>query len=66
MHGVPRWLKKFLLGPIVFSVLHVSCLLIHFVFESEFVSDIKDVTLPNEHVILINMDDLYVENRRSL
>ena len=30
-----------------------SCLLIHLVFESEFVLGIKDVTLPNENVILM-------------
>ena len=44
---------------------HVSCLLIHLVFESEFATGVKDVTLPNEIVILINMKDSYVENGRS-
>ena len=35
-------------------------------FESELELGIKDVTLPNENVILINMNDLYVEKGRSL
>ena len=50
MQGVPIWLKKFLLGPVVekYSSLcsfHVSCLLIHLVhvLESEFASGSKDV-----------------------
>ena len=48
MQGVPIWLEKFLLGPIVKeSLVHaVSRLLIHLlhVFESEFASGVKDVT----------------------
>ena len=40
--------QKFLLGPIFSVVFHVSCSLIHLVLESEFASDIKDVTLANE------------------
>ena len=50
----------------VLAVFQVSCLLMHLVFESEFASGIKDATLPNENVIMINMNDLYVENGRSL
>ena len=59
---VPRWLIKFLFGPMVFAVFHVSCASIHLAFEIEFASDIKDMTLFNENVILINMNDLYVDN----
>ena len=49
--------QKFLLGPIVFTVFHVSCLLFDLVFKSEFTSGIKNVKLPNEIIILINMND---------
>ena len=61
--GVLKWLKKLLLGPVVLEIFPVSCLLINFVLESEFASGmragIKDVTLFNENVILINMNDLH-------
>ena len=30
------------------------------------VNHLKDATIPNESVILINMNDLYVENGRSM
>ena len=49
--------KKLLTWSIVFRVFHVSCVLIHFVLESDYASGIKDVTLPNEKVvILVNMN----------
>ena len=35
-------------------------------FESEFATNIKDVTLSNKNVILINMNDSYVETSPSL
>ena len=57
MQGVPIWLKKFLLGPIVeeqcnlFSF-HVSCLLVHLmhVLESEFDSGSKHVTFVSIYI----------------
>ena len=51
MQGVPIWLKKFLLGPIVklssLCSFHVACSLIHFehVFGSELASGIKEVKI---------------------
>ena len=50
--------QKFLPVAIDFAVVHVSCSLIHLVLESEFALGIKNVTLPNENVILISMNDL--------
>ena len=50
LKGVPIWLKKLLLGPVVklnsLRSFHISCLLIHLkhAFESEFASDIKDMS----------------------
>ena len=49
--------KKLLTWSIVFRMFHVSCFLIRLVLESDFASGIKDVTLPNEKVvILVNMN----------
>ena len=49
--------KKLLTWSIVFRVFHVSCVLIRLVLKSDFASGIKDVTLPNEKVvILVNMN----------